>query len=244
MDAVRSRLGGITPQIAPCILRDRSNSPYVNESVVANAVALNSAVVHPASKTLWHSTTRQPLAPFGEMVPFSVATDVSATPALPADPRLGTPELDRQASVVSDLRRAVRLFNEGKIEEAGAIWDRFAENGEPILEPHRLAWARARVRWTLGRLEDADGLLAGLHGDSAPFDVRSHALVARALIAGCLARRQDANGLYLQARDYLDGHPYNHQFMVAPLHARIAAGLQAAPDNGPMPQLPDLQRVA
>ncbi len=241
-NAVKPHLGKITPQIAARILRDRSNSPYVNESTVANRVALNSAVVHAASRTLWHSTTRQPLAPFGEMVPFSVATDVSATPSLPADPRLGTPEMEHQAAVLSDLRRAVRLFNEGKIEEAGAIWDRFAADGEPVLEPHRLTWARARVRWTLGQFKEADALLAGLDTDAAPFDVRARALIARALIADRIASRDAALSLYRQAQAYLDAHPdYYDQLTVIPLRARIAAGLKASQAKGPMPATPDLQ---
>jgi hypothetical protein len=142
------------------------------------------------------------------------------------------------------VRRGVRLFGEGKVEEAGAIWDRLAGDGEPALEPYRLAWAQARVRWTLGGLEEADGLLAGLDTDSAPFDVRSHALVMRAVIADRSARRGDAIRLYQQAQGYLDAHAYNHQSMVAPLRVRIDAGLRQAQDEGPMPESPDLQRVA
>ena len=242
-EAVRPHVGKITPEIGARILRNRSNSPYANESVVANAVALNSAVVHTASRTLWHSTTRQPQAPFGEMVPFSAAAEAPATAALPADPRLGTPEMEREAAAIAAVRRAVRLFGEGKVDEASAIWDRLADDGEPALEPHRLTWARARVRWTLGRLEEAEGLLMALDSDSAPFDVRSHALVIRALVADRLARREDALRLYQQAQAYLDAHDYNHQSMVAPLRARIAAGLRAAQNKGPMPESPDLQRV-
>ncbi len=184
----------------------------------------------------------KPLAPFGEMVPFSVATDVSTTPSLPADPRLGTPEMKHQAAVLSDLRRAVRLFNEGKIEESDAIWNHFAEDNEPLLQPHRLTWARARVRWTLGQLKEADTLLAGLDTDAAPFDVRAHAFIARALIADRIASRDAAIGLYRQAQAYLDAHPdYYDQITVIPLRARIAAGLKATHPKGPMPATPDLQ---
>jgi hypothetical protein len=242
-EAVRSHLGRISPEIAAGILRDRSNSPYANESVVANAVALNSTVVQTSTRTLWHSKAKQPQAPFGEMVPFSVAGEAPAAPSLPADPRLGGPEMEREAAALAAARRGVRLFGEGKVEEAGAIWDRLAGDGEPALEPHRLAWAQARVRWSLGRLEEADGLLTGLDTDAVPFDVRSHALVVRAVIADRLARRKDALRLYQQAQAYLDAHDYNHQSMVAPLRARIAAGLRRAQDEGPMPESPDLQRV-
>ena len=65
----------------------------------------------------------------------------------------------------------------------------------------------------------------------------------RAVIADRLARREDALRLYQQAQAYLDGQDYNHQSMVAPLRARIAAGLRRAQDEGPMPESPDLQMV-
>ncbi len=243
-DAVRPHLGKITPEIAARIIRDRSNSSYVNDSTVANTGVINSVVVHPASNILWHSTTKQPLAPFGEMVPFSVSVDVSNTPTLPADPRLGTPVMKHEAALIGELRRAVRLFDQGKAEEAGAIWDRLAENPEPILEPSRLTWARARVRWTVGRSEDADELLAGLDTDGVIFEVRGHGLVVRALIADRAGRRGDAIRLYRRAQAYLDAHPdYNHQFIEAPLRAIVSAGLKAPQVKGSMPKMPDLQKV-
>lgn len=242
--AVRRCLGTITPEIAATILRDRSNSPYINESLVANLSALNAAVVHPVSRTLWHSTTMQPLAPFGEMVPFSAHGDASAMPALPPDPRLGTPELEREASLVAQVRRAVRSFNEGRVEAAAAIWDKLAAENEPLLEPHRTVWARARVRWTLGRLNEADDLLAGLDTGASPFDVRAWGLVARGLLADRLGRREDALRLYRQAQSYLDAHPdYNDQFVVSPVRAVASRGLQTPQTSGPMPPTPDLQHV-
>lgn len=242
--AMHCHIGKITPEIAASILRDRSNSPYINESLVANLSVLNTTVVHPASRALWHSTTMQPLAPFGEMVPFSVGASSPAIPSLPADPRLGTPGMNREAAVIAELRRAVRTFAEGKIEEAGVIWDRLAVENEPLLEPHRLVWARARVRWTLGKLEEAAGLLAVLDTDAAGLDVRAWALAARGLIADRLGHREDALGLYRQAQACLDAHAeYGHQFVLGPLGALVSRGLRAPQTRGPMPATPDLQHV-
>ena len=45
---------------------------FINDSTVANLRVLNAVVVDPAARTIWHSTTMQPLAPFGEMVPLTV----------------------------------------------------------------------------------------------------------------------------------------------------------------------------
>lgn len=242
--AVQRHLGRITPQVAATILRDRSNSPYVNESTVANTSVLNSTVVHPATRTLWHSTAKQPQAPFGEMIAFSLDPDDAGTSSIPADPRLGMPEMEREGSVISEAREAVRLFNDGEFEKAAAIWDRFADNGERLLEPHTLAWARARARWTLGNLEEAEALLSGLDTDDAPFDVRAHALVARAVISDRTGRRADALTLYGQAQAYLDSHPeYYDQLTVIPLRSRIRAGLKAPLASGAMPETPDLQRL-
>lgn len=242
--AVHRHIGKITPEIAASILRDRGASPYINESLVANLSVLNATVVHPASKTLWHSTTMQPLAPFGEMIPFCVGSDVSTMPPLPADARFGTPEMEHEAAVIAELRRAVRTFAEGKIEEAGVIWDKLAVENEPLLEPHRIVWARARVRWTLGRLEEAAGLLAILDTDAARFDVRAWALAARGLIADRLGHREDALGLYRQAQACLDAHAeYRDEFVLAPLRTIVSSGLRAAQTRGPMPATPDLQKV-
>ena len=243
--AVQPHLGKITPEIATLILRARSNSPYVNEAVVANTAVRNSNVVNPAARTLWHSTAQQPQAPFGEMLPFSPGDSPVDAAALPADPRLGTPEMDREAHVVAEVRRAVRLFNEGKVEDAGAIWDGLADSGEPLLQPHRLTWARARVRWTLGRWDEAAALLAALDGDDTPFDVRAHALVASGWAADRADRREDAVRLYRQALVHLDTRPeYNHQLTIGPVRSWAAAGLKAPRTAGPPQETPNLQMVA
>ncbi len=242
--AARPNLGKITPQVAAEILRDRSNSPYVNESQVANTGVLNSTVVHPASRTLWHSTAKQPQAPFGEMLPFSpVSTPPTAAP-IPADPRFDSEEMRREAAVIADVRHAVRLFDEGQLAGAGAIWDRLAEEGERILQPHRITWARARAHLALLRWDDADSLLASLDTDEAPFEIRAHALVARAWVADRTGRRNDALCLYRQAQAYLDAFPrYNHQFTIAPMRKWIADGIAGPLAAGRLPLLPHLQGV-
>jgi hypothetical protein len=241
--AVRPHLGSITPDIAAQILRDRSNSPYVNDSTVANLSVLNAAVIQPAAKTLWHSTTMQPEAPFGEMVPFSVAAGVPLTHTLPADPRLGTAAMQHEAAVVQQMRQAARAFNAGKFVEAQRIWDDLARRGESILNPARLAYGRAAARIQRNQLTGADALLATIDPEHAPFDVALASAVDRGVIADRLGRRADAIGLYRQAAAYADAHPEYTDRFVAEMRAVITAGLSHPLDRGPFPETPALQAV-
>ncbi len=243
-DAVRRRVGTITPEVAAEILRDRSNSRFSNDSTVANLRVLNAVVVHPASRTLWHSTTMQPIAPFGEMVPFSVEEPGAGRPAVAADPRVSGGMLQREVEVVAAMRQAERLFEGGRVGDAGRLWDRLAVEAPDLLEPSRLAWVRARVRWSLGRLAGADELLARADVDEAPFEVRAYARLVRAMVADRMGRRTEALDHYRRAGALLDAHPeYDAPSMVGPLRAWIRAGFAGAETRGRFPAMPDLQNI-
>jgi hypothetical protein len=242
--AVERYLGRITPEIAATILRDRSNSPFMNDATVANLRVLNPVVVDPARKLLWHSTTQQPLAPFGEMIPLTV--DGSAADAVPiaADARLGTDGMQSEVTTVAAMRQASRLFAVGRVGDAGMIWDRLAAEPSNGLEPRRLAWARARTRWSTGKLAEADALLADADVDQAPFEVRAHAKVVRAMIADRQARRDDALAHYRDAAAWLDAHAeYDAPALVGPLRRWIAEGVAAPALARRFPGMPDLQCV-
>lgn len=241
--AVGPRVGAIDVATAATILRDRANTPYVNDATVANLRVLNTAVVEPHARRLWHSTGQQPVAPFGAMIALDVAGE-GATPGvapIPADPRLDGPVLRHEVETVAAMRQAERLYAGGRVGDAGALWDRLADDAESRLEPHRLAWARARARWSTGRLAEAEDLLVVADVDAAPFEVRAHAGVARGLVADRRGRRIEAVARYREADAYLAAHPqYDAKLLVGPLHRLIDAGL-AAPATGRMPPLPDLQ---
>lgn len=242
-DAVRRHLGAITPPVAAQIIRDRTNSIAVNDATVANLFVLNAAVIQPATKTLWHSTTMQPEAPFGEMLPFSVGADVSTPPPLAADPRLATPEMEREHAVVALARRAVRAFDAGDFATAGGIWDALAARAQPILHPDRLAWARAAVRWKGGDLDGADRLLAEVDLERAPFEIAACTQVGRAVIADQRGRREDAVAHYRHARDYLGTHPEYTDDQTEHLRTIVARGLEAPLAIDAVGPLPDLQYV-
>lgn len=243
--AVRARLGTIDPAAAAAILRDRSNTPFINDATVANLRVLNAVVVDPRARLLWHGTMQQPLAPFGPLVPLAV--DEEAAPrvgALAADPRLGGAESPRELGIVAAMRHAARLFDSGRVGDAGAVWDGLAADPANGLEPHRLAWTRARVRWSTGRLAEADALLAEADVGAAPFEIRAYAQVARALIADRRGERAEAVRRYRRAEAFLAEHPfYDAPFVVRPLRAWIRTGLAGPATTGVMPPMPDLQNV-
>ncbi|MEO6025721.1 MAG: C45 family peptidase [Candidatus Binatia bacterium] len=244
--AVRPRLGTITPAVAAEILRDRSNSSFINDATVANLRVLNPVVVDPARRLLWHSTTQQPLAPFGEMIPIAVGDEQPDAAGIPADPRLGSVAFQHDLATVAAMRQASRLFAIGRTGDAGAIWDRLAV--EPAsaraLEPRRLAWARARVRWSTGKLAEAEALLARADVDEAPFEVRAHAKVVRGMIAERQGHRPAALAYYRSAETFLDAHPtYDAPALVGPLRRWIRDGLAAPATASRFPAMPDLQCI-
>ncbi len=242
--AVERHLGRITPEIAAAILRDRSNSAFMNDATVANLRVLNPVVVDPARKLLWHSTTQQPLAPFGEMIPLTVDGSPADVSPIAADPRLATAGMQEEIATVAAMRQASRLFAVGRVGDAGAIWDRLASAPTNGLEPRRLAWARARTRWSTGKLADADALLADADVAEAPFEVRAHAKVVRAMIADRQARREDALAHYRDAAAWLDAHAeYDAPTLIGPLRRWIAEGVAAPARARRFPGMPDLQCI-
>jgi hypothetical protein len=240
--AVQRHMGAIDPEVAATIMRDRSNSAYANDSTVANFRVLNSVVVQPGTGTLWHATSVQPEAPFGEMVPFSLGGPVQAGP-LAADGRFAGGSLEPERRVVEEMREAAALLASGRIVEACAIWDRIGEAAEGFVEPHRLLWARARARWMLERWDEAEALLDRLQDAAAPIDVTAYGLVALGMVRDRLERRADALSTYGRAKAYLREHgEYVQAHLFAPLDPWIDDGLRTA-QRGPIPAMPDLQLI-
>jgi tetratricopeptide (TPR) repeat protein len=137
----------------------------------------------------------------------------------------------------------MRIFDEGSVREACAIWDRYASKREPVVQPHRLAWARARARWTLGQLDEAAAILAPLDEEDVPFDVRANALTARALVLDRQGKRPEAVAACRRAMAYLDENPEYNDVLTAPLRKRAADVLKAPQTVKPMPSFPALQRI-
>ena len=120
--------------------------------------------------------------------------------------------MERQASI-----RTPRLSpKSGKLYASSTAGrsPRLAEFGtlsaarqEKLADPYRLAWARARVRLTEGKLDEADGLLAPIDSDGVILDLRVPGVVVRAVIADQQGRRDDAIKLYRRAQSLLDANP-------------------------------------
>jgi tetratricopeptide (TPR) repeat protein len=151
--------------------------------------------------------------------------------------------MDRETTIVRELREAMRLFDDGSVREAGAIWDRYAAKRESAVQPHRLDWARARARWTLGQLDEAVAILAELDVEDVPFDVRANALTARALVLDRQGQRPEVVAACRRAMAYLDENPQYNDGLTAPLRKRAGNVLKAPQTAKPMPSFPALQGI-
>jgi tetratricopeptide (TPR) repeat protein len=230
--AVTPHLGRLTPQLAARILRDRSQARWANGSTVGNLLVLNAAIVHPASRTLWHSTAMQPHAAFGAYLPLRIGAGSAGATEIPADPMLGLPAAEREALASREARRAIRHSDQGELAEARAIWDRLAQAQGP-LDPTRIAWESALVRWRADEILAAYQALAPLEAADAAFDARAHGLFARGVLADALGRRDEALRLYALAQAHLDTHP-EYTFFDA-LRVRITEGRAAPLDARVLP---------
>jgi hypothetical protein len=233
--AVRPHLGRLAAPVAARILRDRSAGPWPNASHVANLYVLNAAVVHPASRTLWHATSMQPHAPFGSYVPFSPAGDTSEASTLAADPWLASDAARREAAAVAEARRGIERFDASEFAAAAAIWEGLASATPPALDPVRIAWGLALARWHEGDLAAAFEVLAATEDAAGRFDARAHGLVARARLADLLGRREEALRLYRLAAVHLDAGPEFDVF--GGLRAQIEAGIAAPAVDRRPPEL-------
>ncbi|MGH7812503.1 MAG: C45 family autoproteolytic acyltransferase/hydrolase [Candidatus Binataceae bacterium] len=229
------RAGTIDPEIAAQVLRDRSNSPYIDDSVVANPMVFLSAVVQPAARTLWISGRRQPLAPFGQMVAITFGS--ATLESIPAASQPTKPELNHEAELIRELRAAELLFEQRKIVNSERAYDAIADLKDKALDPNRLIWARARAEWTLGKLADADLLLAQLDRNS-PFEIQVWGLAMRGVIADWQGQRDKALAMYRKAEDLLKGAP---QYRLPEVAEFVSEGPKKAALGTEVPATPDLQ---
>ena len=205
--AVERRLPGLGPEAAAEVLRDRTTHPWPNASNVANLAVLNAAVVHPASRTLWHSTTMQPLAPFGEYVGFRLGEGAPAAAPLPASPWLASEAAARERASVAKARAALHALRDGRLAEARVGFDALLAEAPPVLDPARLALGAAAARFRDGDFAGAEAALAPARVEQAPDDVRIEALSLAALCADRLGRHDDAVPLQRAALALIDAHP-------------------------------------
>jgi len=232
-NAVRKYLGHLTPELAVEILRDRDEEHFANASTVANLTVLNSAIVHPASRTLWHSSTMQPHAPFGSFVPFTLAKEETPPDSFPASQALVSGALDLETKEIKAVRRALELQREGKFEQAREAWDTVLESGLSTLDTRRLALGSALTRDALNDNKGAYDVLEPATDESAPFDVRGIALVSRGILADRLGHREQAAQMFDAALAHFATRPQFTAF--APLQGIAKHGLTRSQKKTPLP---------
>jgi hypothetical protein len=231
-NAVRPHLGSLTPVLAAEILRDRGGERFANASTVGNLSVLNPAVVHPASLTLWHSTTMQPHAPFGQYVPFTLGSEADPS-GFPASERLVSGGLDLERDEIQRTRQALELDRDGKLEEARRAWDALLSSELHTLDARRLAFGSAKTRDALGDDEGAYAVLEPATGEEAPLEVRGTALVSRGILADRLGRRELAMEHYDAAQKLFAIRP---EFTALALLQDIAErGLEDSQSATPLP---------
>ncbi len=218
--AVQRWFGRLTPEAATEILRDRSMHPWPNASNVANLAVLNAAVVHPASRTLWHSTTMQPHAPFGAYLGLSLAKNLPPPRTLPAADWLASDARARELDAITAARRALHAHLEGRFAEAGAGFEALIAETPPRLDPARLAIGAALARGANGEPEAVRRVLRPSLDETAPPDVRIYALLLDAHAADRLGQREDAVRDLRALIAQVEAHPEWNEFARASEQAR------------------------
>lgn len=204
--AVARHVGRLSPANAAEILRDRSTHPWPNASNVANLAVLNAAIVHPASRTLWHSTTMQPFAPFGEYVAFSLSKDAPAPANVPASPLLASDALARERAAVAKARLALHALDEARYADARQGFDALLAESPPLLDRSRLAIGAGWARFGEGDCASAPVALAPALAGDASVEVRIYATSLAALCADRLGDRAKAVALHRETLALVDAH--------------------------------------
>lgn len=210
--AVARHLPGLTPESAADILRDRSTHPWPNASNVANLSVLNAAIAHPASRTLWHSTTMQPEAPFGAYTGFSLAKDAPPPATIAASPLLASDAMARERAAVAKARAALHALHDERFAEAQTGFDALIAEHPSLLDPARLALGAASARFSQKDFAGAVEALAPSLDARAPIDVRIYATSLEALSADRLGRREEAARLHRETLALIEAHPEWNEF--------------------------------
>jgi len=186
--AVEPHLGRIDVTRAVRILRNRDGHAFPNASIVGNLFVLNAAVVEPSKRTLWHSDTLQPYAPFGRYVPITIGDAADPGAPVPASPFLETEAYREEAAEIARVRAAQSAHDiDDDVERANQLWaDLFADPPTRLdLSPISIGWAYSLI--AAERFEEAAAVLDTHVDEASSREVR----VAAALLGGACA---DARG--------------------------------------------------
>jgi hypothetical protein len=205
--AVARHLGRLTPEAAAEIVRDRSSHAWPNASTVGNLSVLNAAIVHPASRTLWHSNAMQPFAPFGEYVAFSLAADAPAPPNVAASAFLASDAAAREREAIATARAAMHALVEKRWSDAQQGFDALLRATPPVLDPARLAIGAGWARFGAGDCAAVSAALAPARAADTHVEMRIYATSLAALCADRLGDRERASNLHRETLAMIDAHP-------------------------------------
>jgi hypothetical protein len=218
--AVEPHLGRLTPALAAAILRDRATHPWPNASNVGNLAVLNAVVVHPASRTLWHSTTMQPHAAFGAYEGFTLAEGAPPPAPLPSSPRLAGEAFARERAAIAGGRAALHALAGDRPRDASAELEALLAETPPVLDPARLAVGLALARLRAGDAGGASAALEPVLEERTSDEIRIAATSLGALAADRLGQRERAVALHREALALVEAHPEWNVFEAVAAQAR------------------------
>ena len=139
-------------------------------------------------------------------MPFTFDPDADP-PTLPASDFLKSEKYDLECKEIEAARRPLELHRDGKFQLADKAWNALLAGNPSTLDVRRLALGVAATKDALGDDEGAYAALEKSTDESASFDVRGKALVARGILADRLGLREEAVRHYEEALSHFETRP-------------------------------------
>ena len=219
--------GRLDPARGAEILRNREGHAFPNASVVGNLYALNSAVLEPTRRVLWHSDRIEPYAPFGSYIPLAIDGHGEGLQPIPASPFLKTDAYRAEAQAIAQVRTALNAqFVQGNLERANQAWAEIFAAPPQSLDTSQLALAWAYSLLQADAFEACTSALDAHFDPSAEREPQVYAALLRGACEDGLGRREDALASYARASARMDEVP--DQSSYDSVRGMIAAG-QAHP---------------
>lgn len=198
------------------ILRNREGHAFPNASVVGNLYALNSAILDPARRVLWHSDRIEPYAPFGSYVPIAIDGHGADLQPVPASPFLETDAYRAEARAIARVRAALNAqFVAEDLERANALWAEIFSDPPAELDVSLLALGWANSLFEAQQFEACTAAVERHVDATAPREVQVYAALLRGACEDGLGRRDAALASYARAAARMDEVPEQSSYTMA-----------------------------